>query len=75
MITWPRCSIEWHSTVISRRVPPPVASTVSTARIAPPVRVIAEVTLDSDPRSCGSSTRMVSENWAEVVATSRNYLR
>ena len=49
LITWPRWSMLVHSTVIWRRVLPPLAPTVSTATIAPPARVIAAVTLPSTP--------------------------
>ena len=67
-ITWPRCSSDWHSMVISRTVASPPASTVSTATIDPPARFMAAVTLLSLPPLWGSSTRRVSENWAEGVA-------
>ena len=62
--TLPRCSAVSQSTVISRTVPDPPASTVSTATIAPPAFVIAAVTLLRVPDSCGSSTRRVRENCA-----------
>ena len=69
-ITWPRWSTLPHSTVISRIVRSPLASTVSTATIEPPARVIAAVTLPSTPPGReGSATRRVSENCAEGVAT------
>src|SRR3954447_2905213 len=68
-MTWPRCSVLVHSTVTSRSVMSPLASTVSTATICPPSRLIAAVTLPSVPPWRGTSTRMVSENWAEGVAT------
>src|ERR671914_637854 len=68
VITWPRCSTPEHSTVISRRVRSPFASTVSTATMEPPARVIAAVTLPSTPPGrLGSSTRRVSENCADGV--------
>ena len=71
-MTSPRCSTLEHSTVISRSVCSPLASTVSTATIAPPARVIAAVTLPSTPPGfCGSSTRRVSENCAEGVGHGR----
>src|SRR5215216_1197526 len=69
-ITWPRCSVLVHSTVISRSVVSPRASTASTATIWPPWRLMAAVTLPRVPPLRGTSTRMVSENWAEGVATS-----
>ena len=64
MTTRPRCSAVSQSTVISRTVPVPPASTVSTATIAPPALVMAAVTLLRVPDSCGSSTLRVSENCA-----------
>ena len=68
-ITWPRWSTLPHSTVISRIVRSPLASTVSTATIDPPTRVIAAVTFPSTPPGRdGSATRSVSENCAEGVA-------
>ena len=64
-MTWPRCSTLQHSTVISRSVLSPFASTVSTATIAPPARPMAAVTLPSTPPGPdGSSTRSVRENCA-----------
>ena len=58
-----------HSTVISRIVRSPLASTVSTATIDPPARLIAAVTLPSTPPGRdGSATRRVRENCAEGVA-------
>ncbi len=69
-ITFPRWSEVPHSTVISRIVRSPLASTVSTATIDPPARVIAAVTLPSTPPGRdGSATRRVSENCAEGVAS------
>src|SRR6185295_12793269 len=68
-MTSPRCSTLEHSIVISRSVRSPFASTVSTATMAPPARVIAAVTLPSTPPCLwGSATRSVSENCAEGVA-------
>ena len=68
-ITSPTWSLLEHSTVISRSVVSPDASTVSTATIAPWARVMAAVTFPSTPAGrCGSSTRRVSENCAEGVA-------
>ena len=64
LTTRPRCSAVSQSTVISRTVPVPPASTVSTATIAPPALVMAAVTLLSVPDSWGSSTRRVRENCA-----------
>ena len=70
VMTCPRCSTLEHSTVISRRVLSPLASTVSTATIAPPARVMAAVTLPSRPLGReGSSTRRVRENWTEGAGT------
>src|SRR5215218_4254995 len=68
-MTSPRCATLPHSTVISRMVRSPLASTVSTATIDPPTRVIAAVTLPSTPPGReGRATRRVSENCAEGVA-------
>src|SRR5215217_8584571 len=73
-ITSPRCSTLPHSTVISRTVRSPLASTVSTATIEPPARVMAAVTLPSTPPGRdGSATRSVSENCAEGVATEADH--
>ncbi len=69
-ITWPRWSVLVHSTVISRIVRSPFASTVSTATIDPPARLIAAVTLPSTPPGRdGRATRRVRENCADGVAT------
>src|SRR5215210_2547496 len=71
-ITRPRWSVLLHSTVISRSVRSPRASTVSTATIDPPARVMAAVTLPSTPPGReGSATRRISENCADGVATVR----
>ena len=72
LITSPRCSTLEHSTVISRRVLSRPASTVSTATIDPPARVIAAVTLPSTPPGLlGRATRRVSENCAEGAGRGR----